>query len=295
MSARTWFRRRLRHWRPAALAAAAVIVIAAGVIGSTRLLAGGSPDGAGGVQRGTTGGTPGSPRASASPYCRQLVVPAYFYDTGVWSQATDSRPAPSDMILDVTGVGAGTSPDPHLQAVARQAEAAGITILGYSSTVDGQRPAAEVEADARNYKAWYGAAGVFLDRVSGLPQQLAYYQQLASYIHGIDPGPSVWLNPGDYPDQRYMAIGDVVMVFEGTHAQYLALQVPSWAGGYPASKFAHTIYATPGSELASVLRLAASRNALHVYVTDGSGSNPYGQLPGYWSAEAASATPACAG
>ena len=267
-------RRGGRGWRwPVLVALAVIVVVAAVAIGATRLLAGGT--------------------TVAGRYCRQLAVPAYFYSGDIWAQAADSRPVPSDMILDITGVGAGASPVPHFQTLARQARAAGIAILGYSSTVDGQRPAAEIEADSRNYKAWYGATGIFLDRVSGQSGQLSYYQQLASYIHGLYPGPSVWLNPGDYPDQSYMSVGDVVMVFEGTYAQYLSLQVPSWAGSYPASKFAHTIYATPESGLDNALKLATGRHADHVYVTDGSGLNPYAQLPSYWSTEDADATAAC--
>jgi Spherulation-specific family 4 len=237
--------------------------------------------------------TAASSSAAPQKTCSQLVVPAYFYAASTWAQAADSKPPPTDMILDISGVGAGSEPDAHFTAVVRQVKAKGIAILGYISTVDGQRPAAQVEAEARNYKAWYGVTDIFLDRVSGTQPQAAYYRQLVSYIHQLNPGSSVWLNPGQYPDESYMSIGDVVMVFEGTYAQYLSLQVPGWADRYPAAKFAHTIYDTPGSSLSQVLDLAASRNAGHVYVTDGSGSNPYDGLPGYWTREDHVASAGC--
>src|ERR1700683_153740 len=117
-----------------------------------------------------------SPSASTVKYCPQLVVPAYFYSAAIWTQAADSQPTPSDIILDISGEGAGDAPEAHFQAVVQQAQAAGETILGYISTVDGQRPASQVEAEVRNYRAWYGVTNIFLDRVSGEPQQLAYYQ-----------------------------------------------------------------------------------------------------------------------
>ena len=234
-----------------------------------------------------------SPATSSGKLCLQPVVPAYFYSSAIWTQAANSKPAPSDIILDISGVGAGNAPDAHFQAVAQQAAAAGETILGYISTVDGQRPASQVETEVRNYKAWYGVTSIFLDRVSGKPQQLAYYQQIVNYIHGFDAGSSVWLNPGDYPDQQYMSIGNVVMVFEGTYAQYLTLQVPSWVDQYPASKFAHTIYATSAADLENALNLAASRRGGHVYVTDGAGANPYAGLPSYWSREDSVASSGC--
>ncbi len=231
--------------------------------------------------------------ASTGPFCQQLVIPAFFYSASVWAQAADSQPPPSNVILDISGSGAGSQPDPHFEALVRLVKARGITLLGYISTEDGQRPAAQVQTEVRNYKAWYGVTDIFLDRVSGTASDAAYYRQLASFIHTYNAGSSVWLNPGQYPDQTYMSIGDVVMVFEGTYAQYLGLQVPGWAGSYPASKFAHTVYATPASGLARVLELAASRRAGHVYVTNGTGSNPYDALPSYFSDEISIASGGC--
>jgi len=235
------------------------------------------------------------PDATASgKLCSRLVIPAYFDSTASWTQAAASKPPPSDIILDISGLGAGNEPDEQFRTIVRQVKAKGIKILGYISTVDGHRPTAQVEAEVRNYKAWYGVTDIFLDRVSGAEPQAAYYRHLADYIHQLNAGSSVWLNPGQYPDQNYMAIGDVVMVFEGTYDQYLSLSVPGWADRYPASRFAHTIYATPGSDLSRILRLAARRHAGHVYVTDGSGSNPYNGLPSYWAREDATASAGCA-
>lgn len=232
--------------------------------------------------------------ATAARYCRQLVIPAYFYSSALWAQASDSKPPPSDIILDISGIGAGDAPIAHFKAVVRQARARGVTVLGYISTVDGQRPAAQVETEVRNYQAWYGVTDIFLDRVSGQQQQVAYYRQLASYIHQYDAGSSVWLNPGDFPDRAYMSIGDVVMVFEGTYAQYVSFRAPDWAYRYPASKFADTIYAAPASSVPNAFKLATQRQAGHVYITDESGANPYAGLPSYWSYEVSDASAGCA-
>jgi hypothetical protein len=279
MSRPIGFGRRLgRAWRWLVLLVfAATAVAACAAAGATRM----------------TASSPAT-ASNAGRYCRHLVIPAYFYDSSTWAQAADSKPAPSDIILDISGLGAGNAPDAHFQAVVHQVKARGITILGYISTVDGQRSAARVETEVRNYRAWYGVTDIFLDRVSGVEPQVAYYRHLVSYIHRFNAGSSVWLNPGVYPDRSYMSIGDVVMVFEGTHAQYLSLQVPSWAGNYPASRFAHTIYATPSAGLYEVMKLATSRGAGHIYVTDGSGSNPYGGLPSYWAREDSAASAGCA-
>jgi Spherulation-specific family 4 len=267
--------------RPAIVLLVVVLIALGTATAVTKLLAHASPA--------PQTASPSPPVASGMPSsCLDLVVPAYFDDMGDWARASRTRPAPANLILDLpNGVGAGPAPDPSFQAVVRQAESAGVTILGYSSTVDGARPAPDVEADARHYRDWYGVTHVFLDRVTGQAAQFGYYQRLSAYIHQLDGPASVWMNPGDYPDQDYMSIGDVVMVFEGTYAQYLPLRVPSWVDSYTPSRFAHTIYATPGPALANALGLARDRRATHVYATDLAGANPYRALPGYWSRESA--------
>jgi hypothetical protein len=217
--------------------------------------------------------------------CQQLVVPAYFYPGPSWTRAVNSRPVPSMMILDITSSGAGSSPDPNYQRTIRRARAAGIRIMGYSNTGYGRRPAAAVELDVRKYKAWYGVTDMFLDAVSSGGGALPYYRRLAGYIHRVNPGSTVMLNPGTYPDQRYMSVGDVVLVYEDTYANYLGLRVPRWAGRYPAARFAQIIYATPESRFPAAIGLSRRRHAGYVYVTGNAGLNPYRALPGYWPRE----------
>jgi hypothetical protein len=217
--------------------------------------------------------------------CQNLVVPAYFYPGGGWTRAADSHPVPRIMILDVAGTGAGSAPERKYQTAVKQAQAAGVTVMGYSDTDYTLRPPADVEADVRNYKAWYGVTDIFLDQVSSGRGQLGYYRNLSRYIHGANPGSAVMLNPGTYPDQRYMSVGDILLVFENTYASYLSLQVPSWVRRYPATRFAHVIYATSASQLPNAISLARQRHAGFVYVTNGTGLERYDSLPSYWSRE----------
>ena len=217
--------------------------------------------------------------------CQEALVPAYFYPGASWTQAITSKPPPSIMILDVTSSGAGSSPNRNYQAAVKRAQGAGITIMGYSETDYAQRPTAAVEADVSHYRSWYHVTDIFLDEASSDGDRAAYYQRLASYIHDVNPGSKVMLNPGTYPDQRYMSIGDIVMVYENTYARYVKLRVPRWVRNYPAAKFAHAIYATSGSELAGAISLSQRRNAGYLYVTGNSGANPYGALPAYWPSE----------
>lgn len=226
-------------------------------------------------------------------HCQSSFVPAFFEPQG-WNQAAENGTDPAVIILNPAS-GPGTGPQPAFQEAVNQARGSGARVIGYIGTEYSQRPLAQAEAYVRHYREWYGVTGIFLDQTpTDGSQQIGYYRQLARYIHRISPGAPIWLNPGVYPDQSYMSVGNVVMVFEGPYASYRNLKVPAWARGYPAARFAHTVYATPGRDLASAVRLSRTGHAGYVYVTDRSGSNPYNALPGYWARERAAVADNCA-
>jgi hypothetical protein len=242
------------------------------------------------ARRGHSGAAPGSVTADG---CQSTFVPAYFYSSSIWAQATRTRPAPAVMLLNVDN-GVGTAPMSHFQTLVQQAHRAGITVLGYSSTTYGERPIRSVETEVREYKSWYGVNGIFLDLTQGTPGEFSYYQTLSNFIRSTIPGGVVWLNPGVYPDQEFMSIANVVMVFEGPYSAYVSDQVPSWISQYSPSQFAHVIYETPASDLSTAVSLSRQRRAGHLFVTDLSGSgNPYGALPSYWSQEDDAITGPC--
>jgi hypothetical protein len=264
--------------RPVTFVAVVAIVVLGVAVGVTARLSTRAPD-----THKTTG-----------CHAQRAFVPAFFYASGIWQQAADTKPVPSYMILDISGTGAGAGPVAHFQSMVKQERAAGVTILGYSSVGYAlQRPLSQVEADVRHYKAWYGVTNIFLDEVRGIGSQLPYYRKLANYIRTTNPGSSIWINPGNYPDPSYMSVSNVVMAFEGPYTAYHNVIVPSWAFDYNPDRFANTIYATRGSQVASALSLSRSRNAGYVYVTDGTGANPYSGLPSYWSTEDSDITQGC--
>jgi hypothetical protein len=231
------------------------------------------------------GTTAGVLIATAGSACQKTAIPAYFYPGPVWTRAIDSTPAPGIMIIDISGTGAGDSPVPEYRAVVSRAQAAGTTVLGYADTDYTQRSISAVETDVARYKSWYHVTGIFLDRVSSDAAGLPYYRTLAGFVHSTIPGSIVMLNPGTYPDQSYLSVGDILLVYEGSYADYAGLQVPGWVRDYPASRFAQVVYSTPAADLDGALRLSQGRNAGYIYVTDNSGPDPYGSLPSYWSAE----------
>ena len=232
----------------------------------------------------------GAPTASG---CQSTFVPAYFYASNIWDQAINTRPDPTVILLNVDN-GVGTSPLSHFQSLVKQAQAAGITVLGYSSTEYGARSISSVESEINDYKSWYGVNGIFLDLTQGTSGEFSYYQTLANYVRSKISGGIVWLNPGSYPEPNFMSIANVVMVFEGSYSAYLSDQVPSWISQYSPSQFANVVHDTPQSDLASAINLSRKRRAGHLFVTDLSASgNPYGALPSYWSQEASTVSNGC--
>jgi hypothetical protein len=228
------------------------------------------------------------------PACQQALIPAYFYPNSDWNEAIDSKPPPRVMILDITSAGAGSAPDRHFQAAVRHAQAAGITVAGYSNTNYARRSATAVEMDIRHYRSWYGVRDIFLDEVTSGGGGLAYYRRLSDYVHGLNPGSEVILNPGTYPDEAYLSVGDVVVVFENTYANYARLKVPQWVDNYPPDKFSYVIYGVSAARLTATIRTASRRHAGYIYATPNGGINPYDSLPSYWAKEDA-VIAACSG
>jgi len=235
---------------------------------------------------------PSSPNSPSGDACQHTFVPAYFYSGSQWTQAIDTKPAPAVMLLNVDN-GVGTAPLSHFQTLVKQAQNAGITVLGYSSTEYGARAISSIEAEVKDYEDWYGVNGIFLDLTQATAGELSYYSQLASYIRSTVPDAVIWLNPGSYPDPSFMSIANVIMVFEGSYSSYLGDQVPSWVSNYNADQFVSVVYGTAQADLNSAISLSRTRNTGYLYITNLAGANPYSSLPSYWSQEAQAVADKC--
>lgn len=225
--------------------------------------------------------------------CPQLYVPAFFRPGPEWAALAKAKAPPSTVLLDLTSLGAGTAPEAGFRPAVAALQARGVQVLGYSTTSYGTRPIPEVVDDVRHYAAWYGVHNVFLDEVTSGLGHLGYYESLQKAIRAVEPKAKIWLNPGTYPARAYMHLGDVVMAFEGPWSSFRHLVVPSWAHRYAAPRFAFVVYGTGAGNLGGVVRLTRRRHAGYLYVTDGTGGNPYAALPSYFAAEDA-ATAGCA-
>ncbi len=228
---------------------------------------------------------------STAAGCPAVTVPAYFYAGTQWDTAV-SGPAgvPRTLILNPAS-GPGSAPDPAYVTTVTQARAAGARVVGYVHTSYGARTADVVQAEVQRYREWYGVADIFFDEVASSSAQLPYYATLADGVRR--EGGYVVLNPGVHPDERYMALGDQVVTFEGTYDTYRLATVPAWTNNYDAHRFTHLVYSATKRQMTNAVSLAGKRRAGNVYVTNDGGTNPWDTLPGYWQDELAALAARC--
>ncbi|HEV7935685.1 MAG TPA: spherulation-specific family 4 protein [Actinomadura sp.] len=226
-------------------------------------------------------GSDGPDDASGDDGPDAMLVPAYFhpsYFPGEWARLADPRLMA--VVLNVHN-GPGSARDPEFAAAVARVERAGGTVVAYIDTAYGARPAAEIEAEARRYRDWYGVADVFLDQVSAEPEALGAYRRICAGLRDRKAEFLVF-NHGVHPDPGYAAVADLLVTFEGPWSAYEQVRPPAWTMDLPAERFCHLVYAVPPEACDSTLRLARRHNAGIAYVTDGHGANPWGGLSGYF-------------
>lgn len=237
-----------------------------------------------------------SARATAGDQAQ--LVPAYFTPDAAgapWPAACRGMRTGDGGSLAVLNPadGPGGQADPRYAAVIEDCRAQGHRVLGYVSTAYGARPPADVAADIDRYQAFYGVDGVFVDEMAEHPRDpatgqdmRAYYRQVYDHVAARTGGTGLVVgNPGLAADTAWQLeepVADVLVVFEGTAADYEAWAPPGWTAAHPAAHFAHLVHTAPGASLRHLCELSRARNAGHVYVTDDTGANPWDTLPSYW-------------
>jgi spherulation-specific family 4 protein len=242
-------------------------------------------------------------RPQVTPQPLHIVIPAYWYQNiPSWSELASDDPVSSyDGTLTVSNAilnpcapsGKTCSPgavaNPATLKNLQQEEAVGITFYGYVATgyAKGGVTIAKAEKEMADYHKWYGLDDMFLDEAAtSCSAEKSYYLKLYDYVHQTFGG-KVILNPGTTTNSCYMAASDMIDIFEGDPSGLASFTPPGWMHNYPPSRFIAIVYDTPSGSLTSTLATAGQDGFGNAYVTDQAEPNPYAQLPGYWSSEAA--------
>jgi len=106
---------------------------------------------------------------------------------------------------------------------------ANIAMIGYVPTNFGTRPMDDVKADIdkwnADYAPWIG--GILLDDVSSNPGAFPYYQELHNYIRqNPQIGKLIVLNLGTSPDRSFIALADVLVLFDGSYDDWVGYTPP---------------------------------------------------------------------
>jgi hypothetical protein len=182
--------------------------------------------------------------------------------------------------------GPGSSFDSNYGLVVSAARSRGVQLLGYINTNYAALPIATVDQEISEYQIWYGITDIYLDDSSSSATDLAYYQQATAAVRATNADAVVMLNPGTYPDQSYMSLGDLINVFEQPYSAFVNDPPPQWVYDYPASMFSSQVSAVPSGETQAALTLAESRHSGYIYLTDNADTATlYEQLPTYWDTE----------
>lgn len=217
------------------------------------------------------------------------IIPAYNYPspTTKWDAWIAGAPFVKMMIADPGSPGGpGTFTDTNYQAAFAHAQANGIRILGYVDTSYTAIPLATVTGQVDLWKSLYGINDIFFDQTSSSAADSAYYQTICDYVH-LTGGAKVMLNAGTNADEAYLAMCEVICLFEGSQTDYDSYVPPAYVSAYAPSKIAHLIYDVPTTtQMSADFDKAIRSRAGYAYITDDTlASFPWDTNPSYWATE----------
>ncbi len=222
----------------------------------------------------------------------RALVPAYFYPGGEgledWNQLIEAGSRIPIVAVVNPATGPGPSANPDYAEVIRRAKAAGVTTLGYVNTDYAKRPRQQIEADVEKWLQFYPEiGGIFFDAQPSEAQHADLYASMRALVKAKRPDSLIITNPGIVCAEPYLEkpATDVAILFENQQG-FNDFALPSWAGRYQASRIAAIPYAleTP-EQMKEAVRQAVLKGIGYLYVTDGTGPNPWGHLPRYWKEE----------
>lgn len=147
----------------------------------------------------------------------------------------------------------------------------------------------QILSDIDDWFALYGdvVTGIFFDQITESEDGMSMapiLRRLRDHVRMHDPDAVVVLNPGVAVPAAFAGLADVLVTFEGTCESYLergtanAYEPLSWTPA-DGQLIWHIVHHTPAALVDHVVAVSRRRGANLLYVTDGSGANPYTALP----------------
>ncbi|MFJ2780285.1 spherulation-specific family 4 protein [Kitasatospora sp. NPDC087315] len=220
-----------------------------------------------------------------------LGVPLYQHpgiDAAAWDTLAVSGLPLRWVVLNQAN-GPGATEDPVLYDAGRSVRSTGTPVLGYINHGYGSVVDFTVFQQADQWVARGITDGIFLDQVA---TAAANVQAVATTIQGLRKrgAKTVVLNCGTLPDERYFAIADQVVTFEGTLPDYRQAMatLPAWVRKWRPEKTVHLLHGiTTWADAREAVLLARANgcHTIHMHTTPytGPASNPWDGIPTtYW-------------
>lgn len=189
------------------------------------------------------------------------------------------------VVLDVDS-GPGVRPDPPCLAAAGRLRGAGVRVLGHLDARNGNRPFAELVADAQRYLDWYRVGGFLLERCPTGRASLPAIRRLVGTLRTLRDQAHIVLGHGTHPYPGYAENADQLVTFRGPWSDYRWSEAAEWTAHYPPDMFCHFVHGVPRGHLDEALRIARWQGAATVCFTDrtdrGGLADPWEAMPGYW-------------
>ena len=207
--------------------------------------------------------------AAAAAVEQHELIPLYIYPGASWDTVKSEYPGVG-MIIANPASGPGTSVKANYKSYIFKMQQHGLKVIGYVPTNYEATDIATVKANIDKWYSFYWPDGIFLDQISASPDatQLAYLQELYTYIKAKSEIAVVVLDPGTNCLESLMTCADILATYENDYSDYAAYTPDTWAAKYHPTRFWHLIFNATEAEAVTARALARSRNVGWTFVTD---------------------------
>jgi len=220
----------------------------------------------------------------------KLLVPLYTYPGSSWDTVAASGSVVPTVAIINPNSGPGNGPDSSYNTYMAKLNAAGVEMIGYVHTSYGTRDITTVKSEIDQYASEFPlVVGIFLDEAAATADQVAYYQELYTYIMSFPGWKYDVINPGTVPSSGYVNVATQIVSYEDTTSKFAASANPSFASCSDKNQYAMITYAaSSSSSMQSAISAAVSKGYYGwVYVTNGAaGGSTYNTLSSYYAAMA---------
>ena len=175
--------------------------------------------------------------------------------------------------------GPGTAANSAYMTGISQLLNAGIKVIGYVPTRTRTRPAADVNADIKRWRALYpSVTGIFFDEMQNKAGGESYYKSATAYAksHGFD---MTMGNPGADSAPSYVGTVDLMFIYENAGLPSEA-RMAGWHTSYDKRNFGIIPYAVPS--MSNTFVAMARKYCGYIFLQNDTMPNPWDTVPPYF-------------